>query len=138
MGNRNHLRSLLAGESRAYGFTIAFWGSGAILINSFGTPNFIEAVSYGAGAITGFGILALLAFRGISKDLESSQGAALVLSSIHYLAALLPLTASQLIVENISGASTAFFLSGLSVSVIYNSLSVLEEDIAELIGNRLD
>ena len=138
MRNRNHLRSFLAGESRAYGFTIAFWGSGAILVNSFGTPNFIEAVSYGAGAITGFGILALVAFRGISKDLDDGQGTALVLSSIHYLAALLPLIASQLIIEYVSSVSAAFFLSGLSVSVIYNSLSVLEEDIAEFIGNKLD
>jgi len=137
VGRRKQLKYLLAGESRAYGFTIAFWGSGALLINNFGAPNFIEAFSYGAGAVTGFGVLALLAFKQISEDLKSPKYTALVLSSVHYIASLIPFIITQIIIENISNPSTAFFLSGISVSATYNALSVLEEDIAEIIGKKL-
>jgi len=134
MQERKYLQSLLAGESRAYGFTIAFWGSGALLINQFGVPNFLEAISYGSGAVTGFALLALFAFKSISNDISNKKSTALVLSTIHYLAALLPVVISKIITETISIAPVAFFLSGASVSLVYNGLSVLEEDIAELIS----
>lgn len=131
MKEGDYLQSLLAGESRAYGFTIAFWGSGALLINQYGLPDFFQAISYGAGAVTGFGLLALLVFRSGFAKVEDSESTAAVLSTLHYLAALLPIAASKIIIENISSAPTAFFLAGISVSVVYNALSVLEEDIAE-------
>ena len=133
-GEKDYLQALLAGESRAYGFTIAFWGSGALLINGFGVPNFIEAMSYGLGAVTGFGLLALIAFRSTLATVENSDSTTVVLSMVHYLAALIPVIIASLIVENIENSVTAFFLAGGSVSLIYNMLSVLEEDIAELLS----
>ena len=134
MQKRSYLRGLLAGESRAYGFTIAFWGSGSILINQFGVPNFIEAVSYGSGAVTGLALLALIAFKSTLTTIDNVETKNLVLSTIHYLAALIPLVVSKIIVDNTTNAAIAFFLSGTSVSIVYNSLSILEEDIARLLS----
>ena len=133
-GEKDYLQAVLAGESRAYGFTIAFWGSGALLINGFGVPNFIEAMSYGLGAVTGFGLLALIAFRSTLTTVEESEITPVVMSMIHYLASLIPIIVASVIVENVESSVTAFFLAGCSVSMIYNMLSVLEEDIAEIIS----
>lgn len=134
MQKRSYLKGLLAGESRAYGFTIAFWGSGSILINQFGVPNFVQAVSYGSGAITGFALLAIIAFKSTLTTIKNVKTESLVLSTIHYLAALIPLVVSKIIVDNTPNIALAFFLAGASVSIVYNSLSILEEDIAELIS----
>jgi hypothetical protein len=134
MKQKNYLKSFLAGESKAYGFTIAFWGSGAILINTFGIPSFTEILYYATGAVTGYGILALIAFNNALSNVEINQSTSLVLSMIHYIAAIIPILTAKIISLNIENSSTAFLLTGMSVSIVYNSLSVLEEDIAELIS----
>jgi len=132
---KSHLQSMLAGESRAYGFTIAFWGSGALLINEFGAPNIILALCFGFGAVLGFGILMLSAFK--SGKAENSEEAILVLSSIHYLSALIPMiVAHALITLNIRPELT-FLFAGMSVSMLYNLLSILEQDIAQIIQKTL-
>ena len=133
-GEKDVLRNLLIGESRAYGFTIAFWGSGSMLIREFGLPTFGEAIVYGTGAITGFGILAIIAFESSLTRFEDEKGSTVVLSMFHFMAALLPIIAAHLLVSAFSNPITAFFTTGLSVSIVYNSLSVIEDDMAELIS----
>jgi hypothetical protein len=130
---RNYLQSLLAGESRAYGFTIAFWGSGAMLINTHGVPGIERALLYGLGAVTGFGVLAIAAFGNSGKKVEYENPGYLVLGMIHYLAALIPIYLSHLI--NLTSLTPAwkFFLSGMAISTVYNILAVLEEDIVEFL-----
>jgi hypothetical protein len=128
---RNYLQSLLAGESRAYGFTIAFWGSGAMLINTHGVPGIERALLYGLGAVTGFGILAIAAFGNSGKKVEYENPGYIVLGMVHYIAALIPIYLSYMI--NLASLTPAwkFFLSGMAVSTVYNILAVLEEDIVE-------
>ena len=121
---------MLAGESRAYGFTISFWGSGAILVNQFGAPGLELALMYGIGGITGFGILALGSFGGVTKEVEDEGSNYLALGTIHYLASLLPIVATSFIANNLE-AVPAFFLGGLSVSLMYNLLALVEEDLSE-------
>jgi hypothetical protein len=130
---RNYLQALLAGESRAYGFTIAFWGSGAMLIKAHGVPGVENALAYGLGAVLGFGILSIAAFGQAYREVEYEKPTYAVLGMIHYIAALVPIYLSYLIVSGPLGASMEFLLSGFAVSTVYNVLAVLEEDIAELI-----
>lgn len=128
------LRSMLAGESRAYGFTISFWGSGAVLINSFGAPNTIQALMYGLGAVTGFGLLTLLSFDGATSEVKKTEVQLKVLSTIHYLASLAPIIIAGIISKNLT-VLPAFFVGGISVSLTYNILALLEEDISEALSN---
>ncbi|MDY6776927.1 MAG: hypothetical protein SVQ76_02365, partial [Candidatus Nanohaloarchaea archaeon] len=122
------LRSMLAAESRAYGFTIAFWGSGAVLINSFGAPGLLEALAYGLGAVTGFGILAVMTFGGATQEVEKDESEYLALATVHYLGSLAPIAFAGLLAQ--TGRPVAsFFVGGLGVSLLYNLLSLLEEDI---------
>lgn len=126
-----YLQSMLAGESRAYGFTVAFWGSGALLMNQFGAPNIFQALSYGFGAVLGFGILAFTTLQNQSS--ESSEQAFMVLSTVHYLSALMPMIVTHGAIQLDLSPMFTFLIGGASVSLLYNLLAVLEEDIAELI-----
>ena len=128
---KSYLQSMLAGESRAYGFTIAFWGSGALLMNQFGAPNIFMALSFGFGAVLGFGILTLSAFN--DGRAESSDEAMLVLSTVHYLSALIPMMVTHGLTNLNLQAEPTFLLAGMSVSMLYNLLALLEDDIAQKI-----
>lgn len=127
-----YLRSILSGESRAYGFTIAFWGSGALLINEFGAPDVILALCFGFGAVAGFGMLALTTLRG--EGPHSDEDTLLVLSTIHYLSALGPMLFTHLVILLEIEAWITFLLSGIAVSLLHNLLSVLEHDVAKALN----
>jgi len=126
---------MLAGESRAYGFTIAFWGSGALLINEFGPPNILLALCFGIGAVIGFG---LLAFSVLREESGRSEEALLVLSTVHYISALAPMIVTHGVISLNLRPEITFLFGGMSVSLLYNLLSILEEDIAEKVQSLLD
>lgn len=129
--NSNLLRSVLLEESRAYGFTIAFWGSGALLINRFGIPHLGEVLSYAGGAVLGFGLLTIWVYRRPLSPAETEETRYLAISMVHYLAAIVPIVATSFLTQLDPGI--AFFISGASVSVLYNILMVVEEWISEKI-----
>lgn len=131
MMEKNYLQDLLAGESRAYGFTIAFWGSGAMLIKANDLPTVELALLYGLGAVVGFGVLALAAFGRSNKEVEAKDSGYLVLGMVHYLAALVPIYLTYLITSSSLPATADFFLSGFTVSTTYNILALVEEDFTE-------
>lgn len=126
---KDFLRSALAKESRAYGFTIAFWGSGALLIKAHDLPNLLEAFSYGTGAILGFGLMAFWAYRRTLGAAEYEENDLLVLSMLHYIGSLLPIGLTYFISQLPS--PQAFLLSGAVVSVGYNFGMIAEEVLCE-------
>jgi hypothetical protein len=125
---KDFLRSMLAQESRAYGFTLAFWGSGALLIDNFGMPLLNEILLYTGGAIAGFGFLTLLAFRQAFSTVENEETQYLVFSMVHFLSALAPILITSYLVQ--LRAAYAFFLAGLSVSVVYNLMMLVEDRLS--------
>lgn len=139
MFDRNFLRSVLAWESRAYGFTIAFWGSGAMLIKAHGLPVLSEALAYGGGAVIGFALLAAVTYQATLSKVDYKEPDHLVLSMAHYLAALLPMVMAHYIAKLQQGI-LAFFLTGVAVILTYN-LSMFVEKIlseeAKILENRL-
>lgn len=89
---------------------------------------------YGLGAVTGFGLLALMSFDGATSEVEKTEVQLKVLSTIHYIASLAPILVAGLISKNLD-VLPAFFVGGLSVSLTYNLLALLEEDISEFLSN---
>lgn len=126
---RNFLREALVNESRAYGFTIAFWGSGALLVKYNSLPTLSEALLYGIGALTGFGLLTLYTYRKTLTEVKPETPEIMALSMIHYIGALLPITATYF-TGRISTPYN-FFLTGMSVSLLYNLGMVAEESLLE-------
>ncbi|MFB6145779.1 MAG: hypothetical protein ABEJ99_04735 [Candidatus Nanohaloarchaea archaeon] len=125
---KNFLRASLAWESRAYGFTIAFWGSGALLIRSAGPPTLVEAVAYGGGAILGFLLLTIYAYRDTLDPVNYEEPRHLILSMVHYIASLVPIIAAYFFRELQSPYS--FILTGLSVTLLYNMGMIVEANLA--------
>lgn len=127
--NRDFLRSTLEKESRAYGFTIAFWGSGMMLIAEQGLPSLFETLSYGGGAVLGFASLTLIAYqRALGKpDYENNK--IMILGMIHYVAALLPVVLAAYFAKLTSPWS--FLLAGASASIAYNLGMLVEEALSE-------
>lgn len=126
---RDFLRSTLEKESRAYGFTIAFWGSGAMLIAEQGLPNLMEALSYGGGAVLGFGLLTLLAYRRALDKPKYGDDRVMVLGMVHYIAALLPIVLTAYFAKIVS--PWGFLLAGASTSIAYNLGMLVEEALSE-------
>ena len=127
---KNFLKETLTKESRAYGFTIAFWGSGAVLINQTGLPNLFQALLYGLGAVTGFGLLTLYAYRSALKPANIEEKSELmILGMVHYIAALVPMAAAAYTAK--IGQPANFFLTGISATVLYNLGMVVEQRLTE-------
>lgn len=128
----NFLKATLAGESRAYGFTIAFWGSGAMLIKEAGLPTLLEALSYGGGAVLGFAALTTLVYGNALRIAEYKENDIVVLGMVHYLAALIPIAAAAYLAK--MDAPLSFLLTGFAVSTTYNLGMLVEESISEEAG----
>lgn len=119
-------------ESRAYGFTIAFWGAGAILIKANGLPNLLEALSYGGGAVIGFGLLTFIAYHRTLDRASYEENGVMILSMVHYISALVPIALAAYFAKIISPWS--FLLTGVATSTAYNLGMLVEEALSEKAG----
>ncbi|MFB6082826.1 MAG: hypothetical protein ABEJ94_01110 [Halorientalis sp.] len=132
--NRDFMRGLIVEESFAYGFTIAFWGTGLLLINEFSLLHTVGILKYAVGTVTGFGLLAVTTFGGAVDTVENQSTPQYhILAGIHYLAALVPIGAAHLIVAAPLGTGLTLFLTGSVVSVGYNISAAVEELVSELL-----
>lgn len=130
--NRQFVRQLLVDEAFAYGFTIAFWGSGVLLIDAFGIPGVQGVFAYASGAVSGFGALAVATFGGPTQTVEHDTSLEYqVLAAIHYLSALVPIAVTHLLVTAGLGRLVTLFLAGAAVSVGYNLSVTLEKVLSE-------
>lgn len=60
-GWRSSLATIIPATAAPYGYTLAIWSCGAVLLRSHGTPSFADTLLFVAGAIAGFNLLGLLA-----------------------------------------------------------------------------
>ncbi|MFB6208907.1 MAG: hypothetical protein ABEJ56_02080 [Candidatus Nanohaloarchaea archaeon] len=132
---KSFLRQALLEESRAYGFTIAFWGSGALLVKYSGLPDIQQAIFYGLGAVAGFGILTLYSYRNAFSKADFRNDRVMILGMIHYLGALVPIMSAYYTSRLASPLN--FFLTGLLVSILYNMGMVVEQVLNEK-GRKLE
>lgn len=127
------MRNLLVEESFAYGFTIAFWGSGLLLINEFGLLHTVGLLEYAMGAITGFGLLAIATFGGAVNTVDvDGTPSYFVLAGIHYLSGIVPIVVTHFLLFLALGKGLTLFLAGALVSILYNLFAALEEVISEV------
>jgi hypothetical protein len=54
------LSTVVVATSAPYGYTLGVWSSGALLVHSHGVPSVTDVLTFVAGAIAGFDLLALL------------------------------------------------------------------------------
>jgi hypothetical protein len=57
---RAALATVVSTSAVPYGYTLAIWGSGAVLVRSLGAPTTADAFLFAAGAIAGFSLVGQL------------------------------------------------------------------------------
>lgn len=130
------LRANLTDESRAYGYTLVIWGSGAILVDAFGIPTPEQVIAYATGAVIGFGVLALAVYGNVFRRVEAIREEALIVaSSIHFIAALGTIGVLLLFVDRLP-ALWGFVLAGVNATVTYNILLLVESRFSEELATR--
>ena len=120
------LGTIVAASAAPYGYTISIWSSGAVLMHSHGTPSVADVFGFLAGALTGFGLMGLLARGGLTRAEPHEHAPDRVLAgAMHWLAAGAAVGAAAL-VARIGGweawplaafAATAIYILGASVQL---------------------
>ncbi|MFB6294780.1 MAG: hypothetical protein ABEI97_03400 [Candidatus Nanohaloarchaea archaeon] len=136
MSLTGRLRINLTDESRAYGYTLVIWGSGAILIDAFGFPTPLQVMVYIAGAVAGFGILALVVYGNVFRRVENIKDEAMVVASSIHLIAALGTVGLAAVAANRLPATTSFFVVGVNATVTYNVLLLVETIFSREIATK--
>lgn len=97
---RAALGTIVAASAAPYGYTVTLWSSGAVLLRSHGTPHVAEVFAFVADALTGFGLMAVLA-RGALAQMESLDAPAdrVWTGALHWLAVGVAVGAVALLAE---------------------------------------
>lgn len=139
MDPRERLAQNLVFESKAYGYTLSIWGSGAILFVRYGTPpSVVPIFSYVVGALVAFSTLAYVAFETMFRETETTSSQQVMVSSIvHVLATFGNLIVSYLLVYVGATvglpAAISFLTVGFQATILYNVLLLVEEGTARLL-----
>ncbi|WP_436907863.1 hypothetical protein [Halosimplex marinum] len=129
MRYRRRLAANLASESEAYGYTLTIWGSGALLIHAYSVPGVARILSFVAGALAGFALLAAVAFEGFSTQMSvEGSPSSLVVSAIHVLSTGGALATVSLFLDVAPQRwpLVVFFAVGALATATYNVLLLFE------------
>jgi hypothetical protein len=135
---RERLAENLTSESKAYGYTLTVWGTGAILINQYSTPDIVEFFLYIGGGLLGFGVLGLLAFRELfAREQPEGNDQLIVASTVHILGTGGALVVGYLLARLISlypslPEAAGFLLLGFQATVVYNLLLLVESSLVRI------
>ena len=109
---------MVAASAAPYGYTISIWSSGAVLLNARGVPHVAEVFAFLAGALAGFGLMAIAA-KGALTRMESLDHAPdrVLAGTLHWAAAGGAVGAAALLAQIHSWA--AWPLGSFAATTIY-------------------
>lgn len=114
---RKNLRAAVGSSAGPYGYTLATWTTGAVLMNARGVPDTVAALTFMAGAVLGFAFVSVLAFGGLTKHVDREQGQALLWGSFHFFSVGLAIGAAALVVYYVQSFIAWPLAAFLSTSV---------------------
>lgn len=116
---RRNLRAVIGTSAGPYGFTLATWTTGAVLIGARGIPSALAAVAFMCGAVSGFAAVGALAFGGVSKHFDQESGEArLIWGSFHFFSVGGAIGAAALVARYVEGF-VAWPLAGFLFTSVY-------------------
>jgi hypothetical protein len=130
---RKALATIVAASAAPYGYTVTLWSSGAVLMASHGTPRVAEVFAFLAGALAGFGVMALAAHGAVGRaELLDDAADRVLAGTLHVLAVGSSVGAVALLAEIQSWA--AWPLSAFAATALY--LLVASLQLAAVAGRR--
>ena len=110
--------TIVAASAAPYGYTISIWSSGAVLMHFHGTPSVADVFGFLAGALTGFGLMGLLARGGLtSEDPRAHAPDRVLAGAMHWLAAGAAVGAAALVAR--IGGWEAWPLAAFTATAVY-------------------
>lgn len=91
------LRSAVGSSAAPYGFTLAVWTTGAVIINARGMPSAVNALEFAAGAVLAFACVGLLAFGDLTGSSGEEQPKTALWGNFHFLSVGLAIGAAVLV-----------------------------------------
>ncbi len=130
---RSSLATIIPASATPYGYTLAIWSCGALLLRSHGTPSFADSLMFVAGAIVGFNVLGVLAIGVISRAKPIERRQDRVLAGVLDWVALGVAIAAVSLISEIHGW-LAWLLGPFAATVLYLLLASLQ--LAVLAAHR--
>lgn len=91
------LRSAVGSSAAPYGFTLAVWTTGAVIIDARGLPTALSAMAFAAGAVLAFALVGFLAFGDITGDNGERQPKTALWGNFHFLSVGLAIGAAVIV-----------------------------------------
>jgi hypothetical protein len=120
------LRAALSGESKAYGFALVVWGSGALAVDKRGMPHPFGVLAYVGGALLATIAVLLVSFGGPTGDFHARRLHRLAFGGLHIVSIAGALAIALLASSVIRPRVLAFLLTGFGASIVYHLLLGLE------------
>jgi hypothetical protein len=130
---RSSLATIIPASAAPYGYTLAIWSSGAVLLRSHGVPSFGEVFVFVAGAIAGFNLLGALAISVIGHAQPVECRKARVLAGLLDWVALGVVVGAVYTISAIHGW-VAWLLGPFAATILYLVIASLQ--LAVLAGHR--
>jgi len=91
------LRSAVGSSAAPYGFTLAVWTTGAVIIGSQGLPSALNALAFAAGAVLAFAFIGFLAFGDLTGDNTEKRPRTALWGNFHFLSVGLAIGAAVIV-----------------------------------------
>lgn len=131
MDTAKALRGNLTAESKAYGYTLSVWGTGAVLITSYEALMPETILLYVLGGTIGFGLMAYFAFKSLFRRFDYEREEKMIVASmVHVIASFGTVLISYIALQLLKGTVPPEVLGlvlGMHAMITYNLLLLIED-----------
>ncbi|MGE5225616.1 MAG: hypothetical protein ACM3OO_01945 [Planctomycetaceae bacterium] len=132
---RDALRTAVASETRAYGFTLLVWSTGALSVAQEGLPTVAQVFAFLLGALLAMALVVLVAFGGPMRRWTTSREPHYAFGAIHIGSVAVGTTCGWIVCLALS-ARMAFAGAAFTAVLVYQLLLGLEVAVSSARGRR--
>jgi hypothetical protein len=134
---REALRSILRTETKAYGFALVIWGTGALSEAQRGTPSKVSVVAFIGGAIAAMGIITAVTLGGPFARWKPQQRAVTryPIGSVHIVSVSAAIAAGWAVTIVLTDQALAYLASSATAIFIYQLALGAEIALARVDGD---
>jgi hypothetical protein len=113
---------VIAAESKAYGFALVLWGTGAVVESSRGRPTLSGAIAYVGGALVAMALVVLATFGGPLGTWQARSYRRYAAGAVHLVSTAAAIGSGAGVAAAIGTGSLAFLGAGFTAVLVYQLL----------------